>query len=158
MAGKLTNLFVSHIHEDDAKLPDLMRLVSQKGMEARNYSITSDKPNNAKSDRYIKQMLSKHIKPCSTFVVYITPQTRDRKWVNWEITHAAKKGKRIVGIWAYGEAGCPLPEALEKYHHALVGWNGGNIVRAIDGRLDKSYEFDGQVRRPRPDIKRGGCK
>ena len=158
MAKGMTNLFISHIHEDDAKLSDLMSLASKKGMSVRNYSITSDKPNNARSERYIKRLLSRHIKPCSTFLVYITPQTRDSKWVNWEIEHAARKGKRIVGVWAYGAAGCAIPTALEKHHHALVGWNGGNIVRAIDGRLNKSYNYEGQPRPQRTDIKFGGCR
>lgn len=135
-----------------------MALLARKGMKARNYSITSDKPNNARSERYIKKILRRHIKPCKTLVVYITPQTRNSKWVNWEIEYAARHGKRIVGVWAHGNRSCPLPTALEKYHHALVGWRGGNIVRAIDGRLNRSYRHDGQPRHPRKDIEHGGCK
>lgn len=158
MPEKQTNIFVSHIHENDAKLPELINLLSRKGMKARNYSITADKPNNAKNEEYIKRILSRHIKPCKTLVVYITPQTRESKWVNWEIEHAARLGKRIVGIWAYGAAGCQLPEALKKYHHALVGWNGGNMVRAIDGRLNRSYNYEGQPMPQRKDIKYRGCK
>ena len=82
---------------------------------------------------------SPDIKPAFTLVVYITPDTLTSKWVNWEIRTAAMMGKRIVDVWAHGDAGCPMPSALDKYHHAIVGWNGGNIVRAINGQLYNSY-------------------
>ena len=80
------NVFVSHIHQDDQGLPNLMDLLHKHGMDARNYSITSDKENNAKSPEYIKnEILAPRINACSTFVVYITPDTKASDWVNWEI-------------------------------------------------------------------------
>ena len=48
---------VSHIHLDDAGLPDLMDLLVRHGMEVRNYSVTSDKENNAKSPDHIKKRI-----------------------------------------------------------------------------------------------------
>ena len=157
MAKKEKNIFVTHIHENDHKLGDLMALLRRKGMLPRNYSITSDKPNNLRSERSIKRLLKRHIEPASTLVVYITPDTRTSKWVDWEIKTAAMMGKRIVGVWAYGAAGCPIPSALDKYHHAIVGWNGGNIVRAINGQLDNSYDPTGEPLRPRPKTPYRSC-
>ena len=149
MARKGKNIFVSHIHENDHKLGDLMGLLRRKGMQPRNYSITSDKPNNVRSERSIKRLLKRHIEPSSTLVVYITRDTRTSKWVNWEIETAAKMGKRIVGVWAHGDAGCPVPPALDRYHHTIVGWNGGNIVRALNGQLNNSYDSAGEPMIPR---------
>ena len=157
MAKKEKNIFVTHIHENDHKLGDLMALLRRKGMLPRNYSITSDKPNNLRSEKSIKRLLKRHIEPASTLVVYITPDTRTSKWVDWEIKTAAKMGKRIVGVWAYGDARCPVPSALDKYHHAIVGWNGGNIVRAINGQLDNSYEPTGEPLSPRPKTPYRSC-
>ena len=157
MAKKEKNIFVTHIHENDHKLGDLMALLRRKGMLPRNYSITSDKPNNLRSERSIKRLLKRHIEPASALVVYITPDTRTSKWVDWEIRTAAMMGKRIVGVWAYGDAGCPIPSALDKYHHAIVGWNGGNIVRAINGQLDNSYDPTGEPLRPRPNTPYRKC-
>ena len=83
MANNTKNVFVSHVHEDDAGLPDLMSLLARHGMEARNYSITSDKENNAKSPEYImREILAPRINACSALVVYITPDTKDSEWVN----------------------------------------------------------------------------
>ena len=138
------NVFVSHIHLDDAGLPDLMNLLGKHGMEARNYSITSDKENNAKSPDYIKNdILAPRIDACSTLVVYITPDTKDSDWVNWEIEYAFQQGKNIVGVWELGSKGCEIPEALEEFHNAIVGWNGESIVDAINGDTEGPHSPDG---------------
>ena len=134
--AEMRNVFVSHIHEDDAGLGDFRDLLRRNGMEVRDYSITSDKENNAKSPDYIKSsILGPRIDACSTLVVYLTPQTKDSDWVNWEIESAFKKGKTIVGVWERGSKGCEVPEALELYKHALVGWNSDKIIDAVNGRF-----------------------
>lgn len=134
MPNDKKNVFVSHIHEDDGKLERLTTLLSNNGMDVRDYSITSDKENNAKSPDYIKSgILAPQIAKCSTMVVYISPETKNSDWVNWEIEHAHQKDKTIVGVWEYGSNGCEVPDALKKYADAIVGWNGGHIVDAVNG-------------------------
>ena len=56
-----------------------MGLLRRKGMQPRNYSITSDKPNNVRSERNIKRLLKRQIEPSSTLVVYITQDTRNKQ-------------------------------------------------------------------------------
>lgn len=91
-------------------------------MTVRDYSINADNPNNAHSGDYIKlQILAPRIQQSSTLVVYVSPETKDSPWVDWEIEYAEKQGKRIVGVWAHGEAGCEVPDALDKYANAVVG-------------------------------------
>lgn len=144
MAQEQRNVFISHIHEDDEGLPRLKDLASRHGMNCRDGSITTGKFNNASNEEYIKyEILAPRIKWASVLVVYISPETRDSDWVNWEIEYAAKEGKRIVGVWARGEKGCELPEALRQHRDALVGWNGESIIDAINGNSDKSYRQDG---------------
>ena len=144
MTQDLRNVFISHIHEDDDGLPRLKNLVAQHGIICRDGSITTGKFNSASNEDYIKyEILAPRIKWASVLVVYISPETKDSDWVNWEIDYAAKEGKRIVGVWAQGEKGCDLPEALRQHRDALVGWNGESIIDAINGDSDKSYKPDG---------------
>ena len=44
MADETKNVFISHIHEDDAGLGKLKDLLKSKGMTIRDYSIHSDNP------------------------------------------------------------------------------------------------------------------
>jgi hypothetical protein len=157
MADQTKNVFISHIHEDDDGLTKLKELVAKGGLTVRDASINSTNPNNAKDPDYIKaQILAPQIQWASTLVVYITPDTKNSEWVNWEIEYAEKLGKRIVGVYAHGANDCDVPEALEKYADDVRGWNSEAVVDAILGRTNEWQEPSGQLRDPRP-IKRYGC-
>lgn len=128
------NVFVSHVHKDDSGLGKLKELLAPKGMAVRDSSIHTGKFNDAKDPNYIKsEILAPAINWAGVFICYVSPQTKDSEWVNWEIEYAAKQDKRIVGIWAYGENECDLPAALKEHGDAMVGWNGDSIIDAING-------------------------
>ena len=157
MSDEIKNIFISHVHEDDAGLGKLKELCKKNGLEVRDYSINADKPNKAKSEDYIKsEILAPQIDACSALVVYITPMTKDSKYVEWEIDYAAKNDKRIIGVWAYGETGCEVPKGLEDCADAIVGWNGGQIVAGITGAYD-GYEMPDGKQVDRRQIRRHPC-
>ena len=157
MTESTKNVFISHIHEDDAGLSDLKALLSKKGVTIRDGSVNSENPNNAKSPEYIKsEKLAPQIRWASTLIVYITPETKGSDWVNWEIEYAKDQGKTIIGVWERGSSGCELPDALEQYGNAVVGWNGDRIVDAVNGDYEGFEEPDGTERGPRP-IQRHPC-
>jgi hypothetical protein len=151
------NVFISHIHEDDAGLSDLKNLLSKNGMDVRDGSINSSKPNEAKSADYIKSgILAPQINWASTLIVYITPETQTSEWVNWEIEYAAKCEKQIVGVWAHGCNECEIPVALDEYAHAVVGWHGTSIVDAINGNCE-AWEGPSGEKRPRRSVNPHPC-
>ena len=150
MNSHTRNVFISHIHEDDEGLKQFKDLAHQHGMTLRDSSITAEKPNAARNPDYIKrQILAPNIRWASVLVVYVTPETKDSPWVNWEIEYAHAEGKRIVGVWERGAKDCELPEALDRYADATVGWNGESIVDAIHGDSDQWFNQDGTLRKPR---------
>ncbi len=157
MADDIKNVFISHVHEDDEGLDKLKNLIGKGGLTIRDSSINSSNPNDAKDPDYIKsQILAPQIRWASTFLVYITPKTKDSEWVNWEIEYAEKCGKRIVGIYAHGANECDVPEALEKYADDVRGWQSDGIIDAILGKTNEWHKPTGELRPPRP-IKRFGC-
>ena len=158
MADERKNIFISHIHEDDVGLDKLKSLLKDNGMTIRDYSINADNPNNAHSEEYIKsQILALRIRQSSTLVVYISPETKDSGFVNWEIEYAQKQDKRVVGVWAHGESGCEVPKVLKDYADAVVGWTGNRIIDAINGKINDWENPDGTERAPR-DISRYSCR
>ncbi len=157
MTNQIRNVFISHRHEDDDGLKDLKSLIARHGIAARDYSITADNPNNAHNEDYIKyQILAPRIRQSGCLVVYVSEKTRLSEWVDWEIEHARRLGKRIVGVWARGDRNCELPEALQRHADAVVGWNGEGIVDAITGATDAWYNQDGTPPAYR-NIKRYSC-
>jgi hypothetical protein len=131
------NIFISHVHEDDDLLPKLKDLISKAGMDVRDGSINSDKPNNANNPDYIKEKyLKPHIDWASTLVVLITHDTAQSEWVNWEIQYAIEQGKHVVGVFAQGATDADIPDALRTHGDAaVVGWQSERVVDAINGKI-----------------------
>ena len=149
MTQTTKNVFISHIHEDDAALKDVKDLLKSKDYIIRDSSIHSGTPNNANDENYIKtQILAPGINWASTIIVVISPNTHTSEWVNWEIEYAEKQGKRIVGVWLAGAKESDLPEALKLYADAVVGWHGDRIVGAIEGTINNWTNADGTERTP----------
>lgn len=148
MADEIKNIFVSHQHNDADEIKAFKKLIGKYGVNMRDSSIYEKKlKNNATNEQYIKQEL---IKPqmlwAGTVVVLIGKNTAQSDYVNWEIKTAGKMGKRIVGVYLRGAKEEDVPEELNEYGHALVGWDGKKIVRAIDGE-DMDWEKpDGTLR------------
>lgn len=145
--NKTKNVFISHHSKDEEHINKLKELLSPKGYNIKNSSIESSKDDGArKSENVIKRLLRMRIHWAGTFVCLIGTQTHTREWVDWEIDQANKKGKRIVGVFTHGASNSDVPENLEKYRDALVGWNSDKIIDAIEGRINSSENPDGTPR------------
>jgi hypothetical protein len=155
------NVFISHVHEDDDLVPKLKDLMSKAGMEVRDGSITSDKPNEAQSEGYIKRgILEPRIQWASALVVLITHDTAQSWWVNWEIKRAVELGKNVVGVYAHGATDADIPEELQKCGDAaIVGWQGDRVVDAVNGQIrDWDSPASATPRSPAWLIKRYSCR
>lgn len=151
MAEGPKHVFISHVHEDDHRLRPLKDLLGRAGMEVRDGSINSDKPNGASNPDYIKSsILTPRIEWASVFVVLISPETKNSDWVTWEIECAQRMDKRIVGVWDHGEAQCDVPEALDRYADAIVGWQGERVKDAIEGKINNRETPDCEPQQARP--------
>lgn len=158
MDDRICNVFISHIHEDDSRLQPLKDLLARNGCIARDSSINSSRPNNAKKPEYIRQKILKpQIEWAGTVVVLITPGTKESDWVNWEIECAQRLEKRIVGVWDNGEHGCDIPEALDEFADAIVPWRANQVIDAIFGRIEEWRDPKGELRPERP-IARYCCR
>jgi hypothetical protein len=151
-SGQRRHLFISHHHRDDAVVDKLTGLLGAKGWDVRNSSIRAKPANQDRLDRglvkdsVIKRLLRIKIAWASTVVVLIGQQTHARPWVNWEINQAHAQGKRIVGVYEQGGKDSDIPESLEKYASAIVGWNSESIQKAIDGGENTFENPDGSDR------------
>jgi hypothetical protein len=157
---EIKNIFISHVHEDDDLVPRLKDLVERSGMIVRNGSITSDRPNDATNEEYIKrEILKPRIDWASTLVVIISHDTADSWWVNWEIQYAIQNGKRVVGVYAQGATDADIPEELGRCGDAaIVGWQGNRVIDAINGEIsDWDDPVTGQPREPSWKIERYKC-
>ena len=152
------NVFISHVHEDDEEVQALKELLKRSGYEIKDGSIDSRKPNEAKSPDYIKyKILAPRINWASVMIVLISPETHTSDYVEWEIDHAEKKDKRIVGVSVRGGQESDLPKSFEMYGDTLVGWQSQSVVDAIEGRIDGWHSPTGEPLSRDRDITRYSC-
>ena len=129
---EIKNIFVSHYHEDEDSIKQFKDLLSADYC-IKNYSVTSEKYNNATNEEYIKSLLRPLINQSSTLICLIGPETHDSKWVDWEIREAEKLDRQIIGVYIQGAKDSDIPPALEEFADAIVGWNTENIEKALGG-------------------------
>lgn len=130
---EIKNVFVSHYHKDEENIAKFKDLLSDEYC-IKNYSVTKEKYNEAKSEEYIKDAyLRPLINQSSTLICLIGPETHDSKWVDWEIREAEMQGKQIIGVYIQGAKDSDVPPALEQFADAIVGWNTDNIKKALEG-------------------------
>jgi len=158
MSGEIKNLFISHVHEDDAELQGLKDLLGRNGYEIRDGSIDSSKPNEANNPEYIKyEVLAPKIQWAGAFLVLISPRTCESLWVEWEIQYAQQLGKRIVGVYVQGGQESDLPENFQKYGDSIVGWQAEKVMDAIEGRTNDWVGPDGVTPSQERAISRYSC-
>ena len=151
------NVFISHYGKDDDNVQGLKALLSKNGCTMKNSSIDSTKSNNASNPEYIKQLLRDRIKWSGTTIVLIGPSTHKRPWVDWEIQEANRQGKPIIGVFIQGAKDSDIPENFQKYGDALVGWDSGKIIDAINGKCNDFISADGNPWHGKYNIDRSTC-
>lgn len=130
----LHNVFISHRHQDDSLVEELKQLVSTCHCRIRDFSVVDPVPLDTASDDEIKAILAPRIARAGKVLVIVHPKTRFHRWVDWEIEHARTyPSKRIIGVWAPGLAGCPVPNSLALHANAVVEWNAEQVVAAVHG-------------------------
>lgn len=150
------NVFISHRHEDDSLVGQLKTSYRKNGAVVRDSSVTSDIPNYANSESYIKQILADRIKWAGKMIVIISPDTKKPRLgqlgdrVRQPVPRQAHH--RCVGP---GAAGADMPPELDEYADAVVGWNSEAIIDALNGK-DNWQGPDGATVPPRS-IKRLAC-
>ena len=157
MEPEIKNVFISHRSSDAEELQKLKDLVAKQNYQLRDGSVADAKDNNATNPEYIKsQILAPGIQWASTLIVLVSDKTHMSDWVEWEIEYAEKAGKRIIGVYTQGAAGVEIPDNLDRYATAVVGWQSEKIVDAIEGRINNWENPDGTIRAPRT-IDHYGC-
>lgn len=146
------HIFISHHHADDEHVSSLTSLLRRGGYEIRNSSVRAKPVNQEKllkgtaNDHAVRRLLRIKMQWASIIVVLIGKETHSRTWVDWEIKEAHELRKPIVGVFARGASHADLPEALEHYGSAVVGWNTDRIIEAVEGSLavSESAESDAE--------------
>ena len=117
------NLFIS-FSSYDLKVINLFRAQSKNDNSDIEFIDRSvHKPYRSVNDAYIKQKISQRIRQCSMTVVYLTDNSANSDWVDWEIKRSIQLGKKVVAFHKGDTPPRVLPNAVKENKIKVFSWS-----------------------------------
>lgn len=135
---KTIPIFCCHYYKNRREFDNITKVASNEGiLVIQNISFCEENPR--KLQNQLETEIQTQINNSEMVVFIIDNDTSSRPFMDFEITYAAAKGKRIVGIYLLGKADATIPAALlaiknKNYSNmALVKWETPAIAKALNG-------------------------
>ena len=135
-SGRKRNVFISFASVD---LDEVNLLRGQAKNESSNIVFNDwslRKPFNSERAEYIKRGIRERIRQSSVTVVYLSDNTADSDWVDWEIRVSLKMGKGVVAMHKGDTAPKRLPKAITENKIRVVPWNQQQLNEAIQEQAE----------------------
>ena len=114
------NLFISFAFED-ANEVNLLRAQAKNDSSDLEFNDWSVKDAfDSKNADYIKRQIEDRIQHSSTTVVYVSDQTRNSRWVNWEVETSLKLHKRVIAVHKGDSPPKNLPDSVNNNKKIIV--------------------------------------
>jgi hypothetical protein len=119
-----TNVFISFAHEDLDAVNLLRGQAKNENSDIEFNDLSVREPFDSQRSEYIRLKITERINRCSTVVVYLSSDTANSVWVNWEIKKSVELGKRVIATHSGESAPQLLPEFVTKNKVKVVPWSG----------------------------------
>lgn len=125
------NVFISFVEEDlnDVKMLRGQAKNQNSDIEFNDWSLRE--PFDSKKAEYIKRGIRERIRQCSVTVVYVSDNTAESKWVDWEIRESIAMGKGVLAMHKGDTTPARLPKAVTDNKVPVVPWNQKELAKAI---------------------------
>ena len=123
-AAAKRNVFLSFPYEDLAEV-NLLRAHAKNpnsDIEFNDWSV-QEAFESSRAD-YIKQKIGERISQCSVVVVYLSSNTAQSRWVEWEVEESIARGKHVICV--HPDVRAPhgsVPGFVSRYGLKVVPWS-----------------------------------
>jgi len=126
------NVFISFVNEDinDVNLLRGQAKNESSDIEFNDWSLRE--PFDSKRAEYIKSGIKDRIERSSVTMVYVSEQTADSKWVDWEIRESVRMGKEVVAVHKGESPPQKIPNALKELKIPIIPWTKKGMAAAIE--------------------------
>ena len=117
------NVFISFAYED-IDVVNLLRGQAkndQSSIEFNDWSVSE--PFDSERAPYLKQKIGERISQSSLTVVFLSENTPNSHWVEWEIEESIRRGKSVIAVFAGSREPKTFPKAIAKYGIKYVPWS-----------------------------------
>jgi hypothetical protein len=126
------HLYISHSFEHAGMHLKVRDFLKSEGVASADYSVPVW--DLLPGDRAaVHAGIEERIRLSTHVIVVLTPGLHERYYVGFEIETAKKYGKKIIGMYPYGQNVAPIPQALDGYLYRAIGWRKQSLRKALDG-------------------------
>jgi len=131
-ASTSRHIFISFAVEDENEVNLLRGQAKDERTDLQFDDFSLKEAINSKDDDYIKLKIREQIDRTSVTAVYLTDNSVNSKWVNWEIEESIKRGKGVIGVYKGDTPPKELPSAFKKNKCKAVKWSHEELSKAIE--------------------------
>ncbi len=126
------NVFISFAAEDLALVNFLRGQAKNENSNLDFIDRSLREPYDSENVEYIRRGIRERIRQTSVTVCFITENTAQSKWVDWEIRESINLGKGVVAMYQGESPPSNLPPAIEELGIKLVPWRQSELSAAIE--------------------------
>ncbi len=126
------HVFISFAYEDIDEVNLLRGQAKNENTDLQFDDFSVKEAFDSTNADYIKRQIRECIDRCSVTVVYLTEESANSKWVNWEIEESLKRGKGVVGVHKGDAPPGKLPSVFRENGCKAVKWGHEELTSAIE--------------------------
>ena len=131
------NVFISFDHRDVVEVNLLRGQAKNENndLEFNDYSLKE--PFNSERAEYIKSGIREKIRQSSVTAIYVTDNTHESEWVEWEARESIAQGKGVICIHKGEAPPAKLPSFVSDLKLKIVPWKHKELADAIEEASQK---------------------
>jgi len=131
-APKKRSIFISFANEDLNEVNLLRGQAKNENSDLEFIDRSLQKPFDSKDAEYIKRGIRERIRQSSITVCYLSENTAQSKWVDWEIRESMALGKSVFAMYKGDSLPAKIPSAIKEFKIKLVPWDHKKLLQTID--------------------------
>lgn len=125
------NVFISFDHRDITEVNLLRGQAKNENsdLEFNDYSLRE--PFNSERAEYIKNGIRERIRQSSVTLIYVSDNTHESDWVDWEARESRRLGKGVVCVHKGDSPPARLPKVVSDLRLKVIPWTQAGLTTAI---------------------------
>jgi hypothetical protein len=126
------NVFISFDHRDLSEVNLLRGQAKSENNDLQFSDYSLKEPYNSDKAAYIKSGIRERIRQSSVTVVYLTENTHESEWVDWEVRESLRLGKGVICVHKGDTPPLPRPKFVNELNIKVVKWDHDAFPKAIE--------------------------
>lgn len=131
------NVFICFANEDLNEVNLLRGQAKNENsdLEFNDWSVHT--PFDSNDAEYIRRGIRERMRQSSVTMVYVSQDTAQSRWVDWEIRESINLGKGVIALYKGTNPPANLPPALKEFNIKPIPWSQKEITTAIEKAAQK---------------------